>query len=135
MLNQIQALWRQLVEEKPGKRFKNLHEKMHTRETSPCLRWTLPILGFVIAVAGLIMIPAPGPGTIILFFGLGMIATECRPLAHWLDGIEVMARAVRREFLSWWRQSSHWSKAGFEALITIILAATGYVGYHIFLGS
>lgn len=57
------------------------------------------ILGASVAVIGLILVPLPGPGWLIVFLGLAILGTEF-PAAHranaWL-------KRVLLRFWHWWR--------------------------------
>ena len=46
------------------------------------------IAGIVIAVAGLALLPLPGPGTIVLAAGLMMVAQESSTMARLLDFLD-----------------------------------------------
>jgi uncharacterized protein (TIGR02611 family) len=54
-------------------------------ERYPRVRWLyrlgVGLLGTVVAVVGLILVPLPGPGWLIVFLGLAILGTEF-PAAH-----------------------------------------------------
>ncbi|HLS92482.1 MAG TPA: TIGR02611 family protein [Microbacterium sp.] len=56
-------------------------------------------IGGVLAIGGLVLVPLPGPGWLVVFAGLALLATEfgwAKRLAHWLK------RQLDR-FWGWWR--------------------------------
>lgn len=59
--------WRDRIRARPGGRL--------------ALRIAIGTLGFAIIVAGLLMVPFPGPGWLVVFAGLALLATEF-PWAH-----------------------------------------------------
>ncbi len=76
----------------------------------PILGWVyriaVALVGGAVLVAGIIMIPAPGPGWVVVFLGLGILGTEFawarRLLAYtkrhvlgWTDWIKKQSLAVR----------------------------------------
>jgi uncharacterized protein (TIGR02611 family) len=73
-------------------------------EKHPHLRWAyraaVAILGLVIVVAGLLLIPLPGPGWLIVFVGLATLGTEF-PAAHRLAA---RLKSVLARTLAWWRE-------------------------------
>ena len=62
---------------------------------------------------------APGPGLLTLFIGLGMISSEFRPAATFLDWAEVEVRRLWRICEAVWASSS----PGERVLILLALAA------------
>ena len=50
--------------------------------------------GLAVVALGVVLIPLPGPGGLVILFGLALIGGEVLPLARFLDGAEVWARAV-----------------------------------------
>jgi uncharacterized protein (TIGR02611 family) len=72
-------------------------------EGHPRLRWVyrlgVGLLGTVIIVVGVILIPLPGPGWLIVFLGLAVLGTEF-PAAHRLGLF--LKRLVTRAW-AWWR--------------------------------
>lgn len=58
------------------------------------------LLGTVIIIVGVILIPLPGPGWLIVFLGLGVLGTEfaaARRLGHRL-------RVILSRLYAWWRR-------------------------------
>ncbi|MCP2031491.1 uncharacterized protein (TIGR02611 family) [Okibacterium sp. HSC-33S16] len=71
-------------------------------ERHPRLRTTyrvgVGLLGGVVAVVGLILVPLPGPGWLVVFLGLAILGTEfawARRLAHF-------AKRQLARFWAWW---------------------------------
>ncbi|MFZ2176685.1 MAG: TIGR02611 family protein [Rhodococcus sp. (in: high G+C Gram-positive bacteria)] len=75
--------------------------------------------GSVVLVAGLVAIPYPGPGWLIVFAGLGILASEFT----WAHRLLHYARARYDRFLAWFsRQSLVVRGAG--ALMTCVVVVT-----------
>lgn len=58
------------------------------------------IIGFTIVTVGVLMIPLPGPGWLVVFLGLAVLGTEfhfARRLTGWL-------RKQLAKFWTWWRE-------------------------------
>ena len=58
------------------------------------------IFGGVLAVGGLILVPLPGPGWLVVFLGLAVLGTEF----HWARRIAAWLKRQLDRFWSWWRQ-------------------------------
>ena len=71
------------------------------------------IVGGLVFLAGLVMIPYPGPGWLVVFAGLAILATEFRFAARILD----YARA-RYDRWALWLRRQHWAVRVVFFLIT-----------------
>ena len=94
MFQGLKDSWRRLKEAKPGQRFQTQYRAHQASRRS---RWSKPIafgLGAVILLVGLVALPAPGPGTIVLALGAALIARESEWMARSLDWIEIRARTL-----------------------------------------
>jgi Putative transmembrane protein (PGPGW) len=91
--------WRLFRADLPGRRFSNLyrrHQKSHTR--NPIIRRGFMITGGVlIVIAGLILMPAPGPGIAVVILGIAFLAAEIRKIAYWLDAMELRVRGKKKD--------------------------------------
>lgn len=69
----------------------------------PRLRWVyrvaVALLGTAIIVVGVILIPLPGPGWLIVFLGVACLGTEF-PAAH---RVAAFMKRVLTRALAWWR--------------------------------
>jgi len=62
-------------------------------------RVLVAVVGAAIVIGGLILVPLPGPGWLIVFVGVAVLGTEftwARRLGRW-------ARAQLTRFWAWWR--------------------------------
>ena len=57
------------------------------------------ILGGVLTAGGLLLVPLPGPGWLIVFLGLAVLGTEFR----WAKRISVWLKRQLDRFWSWWK--------------------------------
>jgi uncharacterized protein (TIGR02611 family) len=86
--------WRRLKQGKPGHRFQAQYQAHQSSRRS---RWSKPVafgLGALILAVGIVALPAPGPGTIVLAIGAALIARESEWTARSLDWLEVRARSI-----------------------------------------
>ena len=78
-------------------------------------------------VGGLIAVPGPGPGWLIILLGLGMVAGESLFFARILDRVEMKLRGLTRRVVDIWRTSPAFAKTSFVLAIIAGATATGIV--------
>ncbi len=89
----------------------------------------------MITLAGLFLVPAPGPGWVVIFVGLGMLAAEFLLLARFLDWAEVKSRGLAQRAKGIWMDSSTAVKILLSLVILIGIGALGYGAYYLIFGS
>jgi uncharacterized protein (TIGR02611 family) len=60
-------------------------------------RWTIGVAGGVVILTGLALVPLPGPGWLIVFLGLGLLATEF----DWAERLLHRGREQLRRWTDW----------------------------------
>ncbi|CAM3170851.1 TIGR02611 family protein [Prescottella defluvii] len=86
-------------------------------------RFGVGIVGAVVLAVGIVTIPYPGPGWLIVFAGLGILASEfawAHRLLHWV-------RARYDRFMIWFGRQSGFVKALGVLFTTIVVVATLWV--------
>lgn len=86
------------------------------------------IVGAAVIVGGIILLPLPGPGWLIIFAGLGVLATEytwAKRLLGWLRGIV-------RDWTAWVARRPRWIQALIGLAGLVFLAAVAYVAWLIY---
>jgi uncharacterized protein (TIGR02611 family) len=66
----------------------------HLRWANLTYRVVVGLIGVGIVVVGIIMLPAPGPGWVVIFAGLGVLATE-------FEAARRLLAFTRRKYLEW----------------------------------
>lgn len=79
-------------------------------------RVTIAVVGSIVVLVGIIAIPYPGPGWLIVFAGLAILATEFESAQRVLD-------KLRYEYDKW----TDWLKAQTLPVKLVVLLATGLV--------
>ena len=79
----------------------------------PTRWWLAWIVGIVLVIGGLVMVPLPGPGWLVVILGLAILASEFEPAQRVLDFVKAKVRAWER-----WVRSEPWWVQGFFALLT-----------------
>jgi hypothetical protein len=77
------------------------------------------------------MIPAPGPGAVIVVLGLAMIADEFRPVASFLDRAEL---CLRRGYAAVWGNATPRQRILVVSLTLALLALLIYAGIRVLTG-
>ena len=88
-------------------------------------RWVVGIIGALVMVAGLVMVPFPGPGWLVVFIGVGILASEF----DWAKRLLDFGRAKLTAWNDWMRPQPLWVKA-LSALLTAL--AVGAIFYLVF---
>ncbi|MDM4768885.1 PGPGW domain-containing protein [Solimonas sp. SE-A11] len=87
--------WQKFRQGEPGKRFQDYYERRHG-EGSAFLSGCRLVLGLVLLPVGLVMMPAPGPGMIVVALAAVMVARESRTAARLFDATELRLRDLLR---------------------------------------
>lgn len=86
---------RTLLADAPGERFQNEYRKRRNRRE----RWWVSVAmlsgAALLAVVGLLLSIPPGmPGFLLWIPALGIIASRTRPVAKWMDRLEIWTRRM-----------------------------------------
>jgi len=92
-------------------------------------KWVVGIVGGLVTVAGLVAVPAPGPGWLIVFLGIGILASEFEKAQQLLD----WGRARLDDWNDWLRPKPWWFK-GLVGLATAVLVALVFYGLFLLSG-
>jgi len=88
--------------------------------------------GMLVTAAGVFFLPAPGPGTVIIIIGLGLIAQESLRLSIFLDKLELLVRALTDNAQKWWKASRILEKIFVMMLLFILLGLIVFGSYWVF---
>lgn len=89
MLDGLKSRLKEFLKDEPGSRFQARYERV--RSTGNNLPRTVLMMGggLVVLAAGLVLLPAPGPGMVVVAIGAAMIAQESLVIAKFLDWLEL----------------------------------------------
>ena len=82
-------------------------------------------------VVGIVAVPGPGPGWLIILLGLGMIAGESLSFARLIDRGEVRLRQMARWIVGVWVTSHTLVKVSIALTVLACTAALGYGIYYL----
>ncbi|MEO6998891.1 MAG: TIGR02611 family protein [Terracoccus sp.] len=97
--------------------------------THMAYRVAVGLVGGVVTVGGLIMVPAPGPGWLVVFFGLVILASEFEFAQRVLD----FARKQVSRWNAWVMGQPIWVR-GLVALVTLTLVWALFWAYFAWQG-
>lgn len=88
-------------------------------------RTAIAVIGAVIVVAGVLLIPLPGPGWLIVFAGLGVLATEFA----WAGRLLAFARDKVVAWTGWLTRQPLWVRMliGLAGVVLLAGLALAYV--------
>jgi uncharacterized protein (TIGR02611 family) len=92
------------------------NEIRHRRTLNLTYRIVVGIVGTVVLVVGILAIPYPGPGWLIVFAGLGILATEFA----WAHRLLTFAKGKYDAWMDWVKVQ-HWSVQALLALATFAI--------------
>ena len=90
-------MWRDLKHGQPGSRFQEYYLHRQTLRRSILAKCVTLVAGVVVFLVGLVLMPLPGPGTLVALLGASLLAKEFQGAAKGLDWLEVRIRSV----ISW----------------------------------
>lgn len=123
--------WRQLRDGEPGRRFQDRYHQRQQSGRGALQRWLFVGGGLLVIVAGLFLLPAPGPGFLILLAGGGLVAQESLLAARALDSVELRLRRAGEAATRFWGRSSAPVRAFVVALAVVVVGGAAYGGYQL----
>lgn len=78
------------------------------------------VVGGVVLVAGIVMIPYPGPGWLVVFAGLGILSTEFT----WARRVLQFAKGKYDAWEAWLKRQDAWVRAAFWLLTAAVVVLT-----------
>ncbi|MFI6387845.1 TIGR02611 family protein [Nonomuraea sp. NPDC050540] len=93
-----------------------------TRSGALTLKIVIGVIGSVMVIGGLIMVPFPGPGWLVVFAGLAVLATEF----HWAHKVLEFGKRTLHAWTQWYKRQG-WTVRIVVAVVTV--AAAGVIVY------
>jgi hypothetical protein len=120
-LQQLKSDWHDLENDPPGKRFQNRYKRKHG-EGGGKRKPLMLVAGVLLVAVGIFLMPAPGPGFIVVLLGGALLSEESMFVARALDRMEV-----------WVRKLSLAQRIAIVLLAAALVAAAGWLGYVTFI--
>ena len=136
MLFQFRKYWQELRRGRPGHRFQCRYERARQSEgrSGAARRVLMLALALVSLAIGAVLAVIPGPAIPFFFLGGGLLATESRPIARFMDWCEVIGRKAA----GWARRL--WKRLPVAARIVLMVigascsATMAYLSYRLVRG-
>jgi uncharacterized protein (TIGR02611 family) len=118
----LEKVWQRLRQAAPGERFLGLYQEHERKRRN---RWAKPLwftIGALITVVGLVALPAPGPGMLVVALGLAILARESERVARAVDWLELRIRSMAKRGKAAWNRASLLGKVAVVGLLAGIIA-------------
>ncbi|MEV0820050.1 TIGR02611 family protein [Nonomuraea rubra] len=89
-----------------------------TRAGALTLKIVVGVIGALMVVGGLIMVPFPGPGWLVVFAGLAVLATEF----HWAHKVLEFGKQTLHAWTEWYKRQG-WTVRIIVLVVTVAAAA------------
>lgn len=96
MFESTKRQWQTLRNSPAGQRFRCYHQQRRSAARSALRRGLMLLAGATLALIGLIMVPAPGPGLLVMLIAACLMARESCAVADALDRAELASRRLWR---------------------------------------
>jgi hypothetical protein len=90
------------------------------------------VIGIFVIAVGIVALPAPGPGMLVLAFGAGLLAREFAAIARFFDWLEIRGWRMGGWGLNVWKGWSTGTRVLATGL-TAVAAAGALVGTYFWL--
>lgn len=134
MFDELRSAWRDFRRSPPGERFERRFRHVRSIRRSALLKWTSWIGGPALIAIGLIALPAPGPGTLVLLAGGALLAQESLYAARGLDRLELLLRSTASTLGRIWRRAPTTLRALAVLAGASLLVGIGVGAWRIFFG-
>jgi hypothetical protein len=92
MLETLKQTWRELKSGRPGRRFRAYYERRKTCRDGGAKKLLCVGGGAVVLLAGIALMPAPGPGLLVALVGVALLARGSPRAARVFDRVELRLR-------------------------------------------
>ena len=83
------------------------------------------VLGLAVIAGGIVLLPLPGPGWVIIFAGLGLLATEY----EWARRLLAYGRDTVKRWTAWLKQQPLWVRGAVALATFVIVVAAVWVAW------
>ncbi len=131
MLVRFKKNWKEFKASRPGHRFQERCERRQ-KQAGPGFNWKRfanVAGGIVLTLLGLFLLPAPGPGSIVVVAGLALLGSEFLFLARFLDWSEVKGRRLLKWAVKKWRTLSRPARISLMAAACLMAAGLAWAGF------
>lgn len=134
MFERFHKDWDAFKSSPSGRRFQDVHKRREENGkggTSTVRKFLMLGAGLALTAAGLFFLVVPGPGTVVIFVGIALIARESMLMARLLDRLEVLVRPSFLWLRRQWMRLGHTQRLVMSGTATVLggLAAFAFYFY------
>lgn len=97
MWRELKNSVRELAHDEPGRRFARFHKRRKRDDEHYIASILYIVAGIVVVIIGIVLSISPVvPGFFLVIAGAAIIVARARPVAHWLDRVELRVRRILR---------------------------------------
>jgi uncharacterized protein (TIGR02611 family) len=131
MFQKLEREWQRFRRSKPGRRFQQRYEEKQRSRRGMLRKVLVTASGALIFATGIFLLAMPGPGTVLLVIGGGLIAEESRLAARALDWAEVRLRKLCAWSLRLWKGASSATRVVLVICALLIGVSLAFGAYKI----
>lgn len=109
-LAEMKQEWHRFRDDPPGERFCNHRERMKRKSKKHAA--VAMALGVLLLAGGVVLLFMPGPGLLLIVFGLALVGSHSGPIARAMDRAEPPIRERAHRLARWWRHLPGAQKVG-----------------------
>lgn len=132
MFPKLRQHWQHFKSLPPGKRFVETHRESRRGQRSVAGRVLRIVAGLVVTIVGLVMLPAPGPGMLVVLLGLVLLAHESLIVARGLDAAERVLRPILASLHAWWQRRSAGQRVLLATPVVLLALMAAFAAYEVF---
>ena len=129
---QFRRDWRDLRRGRPGHRFTDRYERAQaTKNRNGTVKRIILIVAAILCLAvGLVLTVMPGPAFVFFILAGGIMATESRAVARFMDASEIAVRKVVHWARRKWRRLPWPARIALLVIAASAAAATAFLVYQ-----
>ena len=131
----LRRQWRELRRGRPGHRFQARYERAQAEQRCGAgARILLMVIAVLFLAIGLVLSVFPGPALPFFFLAGGLLASELRFVARFMDWSEVRVRKIAAWLKHHWRRLPVLGRVALLIFGACCSMATAYFGYRVITG-
>jgi uncharacterized protein (TIGR02611 family) len=135
MLDGLRQEWKKIKEGKPGNRFRDRYCEAHREGRSGARKPLLMAAGVALLIVGIVLLPAPGPGMLVIAVGGVLVAEESYAAASILDWVDLRLCRLAIGAKKIWDGASLVARTAVVVTAVALGAALAWGAYRICFGA
>jgi hypothetical protein len=122
-LAEVKQEWKSFKDDEPGERFRNHRERMKEKPRGHSV--VALAIGVLLVAGGVVLLFIPGPGSLLIVFGVALIASHSKTLSAKMDRAEPKLRELGRRGKRRWQAMPGRAKLGMILALGLLAVAAG----------